>query len=441
METIFAPATAMGRSAIAIVRVSGPAAGTAVEAITGRGVPRPATASLRALRDGHGDLLDRGLVLWFPRPASATGDDVAEFHLHGGPAVVVGLLDALAAIEGLRAAEPGEFTRRAFLNGRLDLTAVEGVADLIAAETAAQRRQAVRQMEGELGRLYEGWRDRLISAAAWLEARLDFADEGIDDDVAARSLAAIAALAAEIRGHLNDGRRGERTRDGFRVAIVGRPNAGKSSLFNALLRREAAIVTPIAGTTRDVIEGRLDLGGFPVVLADTAGLAENAEGIEAEGIRRARQQAADAELRLLVIDGSEAGDMPGEFGSLLAMDTLIVINKMDLGIGAVGADLVDGQVHGVSALTGAGVAAVAAAITARAGAAMAASEAPVITRGRHRAGLTACVNALEAAVSEREGELVAEELRAAAGHLGRITGRIGVEDLLDVVFRDFCIGK
>lgn len=438
METIYALSSAAGRAGVAIVRVSGPAAAAAVSALSGR-PPGPARkAELRGLHAEGGDPVDRALLLWFERPASFTGEDVAEFHVHGGRAVVAGVLAALSQVPGLRLAEAGEFTRRAFENGKLDLTAAEGLADLIAAETSAQRRQALRQMEGALGALYEGWRARLIRLLAHVEAEIDFPDEELPGELLQRLGPEIAALRGEIGAHLDDGGRGERLRDGVEVAIVGPPNVGKSSLLNRLARREAAIVADEAGTTRDVLEVRLDLGGIPVTLADTAGLREAAGAVEREGVRRALARAEAADLRIVVAGLKPDGGLDGDFALARAGD-LKVVNKADLGSFAAA------DVLAVSAVSGAGIDALEAALRGAVAARFEASENPVITRARHREGLEACMRALkrssEALQAGRAAELVAEDLRLAARALGRITGRVDVEDLLDVVFRDFCIGK
>src|SRR5512144_1636704 len=302
-DTIFAPATGGGPAGIAIIRISGALAGPALIGITGRNAWVPRRATNVRLRASNGETIDRGLGLWFPVPASFTGENVAELHVHGGRAVVAAALAALGAMHGLRPAEPGEFLRRAFANGKLDLTQVEALADLIAAETAAQRRQALRQLDGELGQLYERWRDRLVGAMARLEATIDFADEDLPDGLDGETRSEVAAVHAEVLAHLADGRRGERIRDGICIALIGPPNAGKSSLLNALARREAAIVDAAPGTARDVIEVPMDLGGFRVVLSDTAGLREAEGRVEREGVRRTRAQAAAADLRLLVFDG------------------------------------------------------------------------------------------------------------------------------------------
>jgi len=430
LETIYALSTAPGRAGVAVLRVSGPHACAALEALTGRGVPRPRAATLRRFIDPETQApLDRGLALFFPAPASFTGEDVVELHLHGGRAVVAGMLAALARLPGLRAAAPGEFTRRAFENGKLDLTEVEGLADLIDAETEAQRKQALRQMEGALGKLYEGWRARLVRLLAHAEAEIDFPDEEVPGDLIARLGPEIGQLRSEIAAHLDDGRRGELLRDGVEVAIVGPPNVGKSSLLNRLAGRDAAIVSDEAGTTRDVLEVRLDIGGVPVTLADTAGLREAAGAIEREGVRRALERAEKADLRL-VVAAPDAGDF-----ALARNGDIKVLNKIDLG-----ADIPAGVI-GVSAATGAGLDALEAALRVCVGAAFEASEHPVITRARHREGLGECAAALARAGEGGDTDLTAEDLRLAARALGRITGRVDVEELLDVIFRDFCIGK
>jgi tRNA modification GTPase len=439
-DTIVALSSGPGRGAIAVLRVSGPRAGDAVRRLSGRDAPPPRRAELRTLRDAAGEVLDRGLVLWFPAPASATGEDVAEVHVHGGRACIEGVLTALTATPGVRLAEPGEFTRRAFVNGRLDLTQAEGIADLVAAETAEQRRQAVRQMQGGLARVYEGWRTRLLRLSAHLEAAIDFAEEeDVPAGLPARVTAEMAALADDMGRHLADGRRGERLREGLHVAIIGPPNAGKSSLFNALVGREAAIVTAQPGTTRDVIEAALDLRGFPVVLADTAGLRQGGDAIEAEGIQRARAWAASADVRVIVIDGA-APAWPVDATALAAEGDIVVLNKADLG-GEARPPAAAWAPLAVSARTGAGLDELVERLATGLAARFAVGEAPVMTRQRHREGIAACHAALGEALVAASIEEQAEALRAAATALGRVTGRIGVEDLLDVIFGDFCIGK
>ncbi len=385
--------------------------------------------------DGSGKLIDRGLAIFFQGPASFTGGDIAEFHVHGGRAIVGAMLDALAAL-GLRPAEPGEFTRRAVEHGKIDLTQAEAIADLVDAETEAQRLQALRQYDGALAELYEGWRADLIRAGAWAEAAIDFSDEELPADTLSRTRAAIAGILQDIRGHLDDARRGEVLREGLNLAVIGPPNAGKSSLVNALARRDVAIVAEAAGTTRDVIEVRMDLGGYPVILADTAGLRDTAETIEAEGVRRARARAEAADLVLLLLDGSAADPFAG-----LPEGTcgdLVVFNKSDLPWPTKRDGL------SISLKNGEGMDAMIEALTAKVRERLERpAEAPVLTRARHRHALEVAALSLERALASPgdQPELLAEDLRLALHSIGRITGRVDIEDLLDVVFRDFCIGK
>jgi tRNA modification GTPase len=447
-DTIFAPATAAGRAGVAIIRISGPRAGEALAELAGR-LPTPRVATRTQFTDrAQGSVIDDGLALWFPAPHSFTGEDVAELHVHGSRAVLAALIALLERL-GLRLAEPGEFTRRAFDAGKLDLAQVEGLADLIAAETEAQRRQARRQLDGVLGAVTEGWRARLLRMLAHAEAEIDFPDEDLPGGLIAGLGADIDLLAAEIRSHLADAR-GERLREGLSIAILGPPNAGKSSLLNALAKREAAIVSATAGTTRDVIEVQLDLGGYPVTVADTAGLRElpaATEGhaaIESEGIRRALARAEQADLKLLVLDAT-AGEPDETVVRLIDADTLVVLNKIDAAPNA--QPIVAGTVWRVSVKTGAGMPELMAALTAETAKRLALQDgaAPLVTRARHRTALVACVAALERAhgltAKLAAPELLAEDLRLATRELGRITGRVAVDDVLDIVFREFCIGK
>jgi len=419
-----------------VLRISGPDARRAVTLLAG-GLPPPRVAQRRRLVDPqNGDALDDGLVLWFPGPRSATGEDVAEFHLHGSRAVLAAVMQVLARF-GLRLAEPGEFTRRAFLNGKLDLLQAEAIADLAAAETEAQRRQALRQLGGELGEVYRGWRDRLTRILAHLEAAIDFPDEDLPPEIEDRILSETEGLVAEIERHLADGHRGERLRDGIDVAIVGPPNAGKSSLRNRIARREVAITSPVPGTTRDVIEVAIDLGGYPIVLADTAGLRDSADAIEQEGKRRAVQRAEQAEIRLFVFDIAQPADAAGA-SPWPGADTILVANKIDLAP-APDTDLSPPALL-VSALTGEGIDRLLTVLGERV-AQTYRIEAPVLTRARHRQALKEAAASLRRSFSAALPELRAEDLRLALRSLGRITGAVDVEDLLNVIFRDFCIGK
>lgn len=438
-DTIFALASGTGRAGVAVFRLSGPAAGAALANLTRRDLPPPRRAVRVRLRDGIGELLDDGLALWFPGPASFTGEDVAELHTHGGRAVVAAVSDALVGL-GLRPAEPGEFSRRAFHNGKLDLTAAEAIADLVDAETAAQRRQALRQMDGHLAALYDGWRETLIRALAYFEAAIDFPDEDLPDEVVDGVWASVESLRTAVAAHLAEAPRGERLRTGLHVAILGAPNVGKSSLLNRLARRDAAIVSAKAGTTRDVVEVHLDLGGYPVQLADTAGLRDAAEDIEEEGIRRALARWESADLGLVVFDGARLPALDSATLGLLDERSIVVVNKADL-VAECPAEIAGHAVVALSAATGQGVAALEALIERQAAALLGEGASPLPTRARHRAALAECLDALARARTAPLVELAAEDLRLATRALGRITGRVDVEDLLDVIFRDFCIGK
>jgi tRNA modification GTPase len=422
-DTIFAVASGAGQAAIAVMRLSGPASRAMLAALCGR-VPPPRRASFRRLRDADGAELDQGIVVWLPGPGSYTGEDAAELFLHGGRAVLHGVADALVAL-GARPAEPGEFTRRAFLNGRMDLTEAEAVHDLIAAETEAQRRQALRQLDGALGTIYREWAERLRLLLAQQEALIDFPDEDLPPEVQALVTAELAALQSDVAAHLDDGRRGERLREGLVFAVTGRPNVGKSSLVNALAERDVAIVSPRPGTTRDALETRVVLGGVPVTLVDTAGLREADDEIEAEGVRRARARAAAADLVIAVI----------EVGELIAQGDVHVANKIDLG-GVVP----DGAI-GISALTGDGLDMLRARLADAARSLTASAGSPPLTQARHRAALLEAAARLAGAQTAALPELRAEDLRLALRALGRITGSVGVEDILDTLFARFCIGK
>jgi tRNA modification GTPase len=445
-DSIFALATAPGRAAIAVVRLSGDGVDEALRSLCGR-LPEPRRATLRTLTWPGRGRLDEALVLRFPGPASYTGEDCAELHLHGGRAVVEAVASALADL-GLRPAEPGEFTRRAFQNGKLDLSQAEAVADLVDAETEAQRNQALDQLDGAQARRFEAWRAALVEALAYLEAAIDFPDEDLPDAVADRARPPVEALLGDLDAALADAARGEGVRDGWRIAVIGAPNAGKSSLFNALVRREAAIVTEQPGTTRDIIEASLTLDGYRVLLADTAGVRETSEVIEAEGVRRARAWAEGAGLRLWVVDASAADGGWAEARDLVRAGDLMVVNKVDRPSGADRqAALASSEAQGVevievSATSNSGLGALGRRLHERVREALSAADFPAVTRERHRLRLTEARDHVARAVETlNRPELAAEDLRLAARALGRVAGRVDAEDVLDVVFASFCIGK
>jgi tRNA modification GTPase len=443
MDTIFALASGRGKAGVAVIRISGPGAWAAVAGLGVGVLPPPRRAALRALRDGAGAVLDRALVILFPRGESFTGEAVAELHLHGSPAVVAAVSAALAGMAGLRPAEPGEFTRRALENGRLDLAQVEGLADLIDAETEAQRLQAQRLFDGALGARVAAWRGGLVRAGALIAAGVDFADEDIPADALAGAADELRAVLDGLRAERAGARAAERLRDGFEVAIVGAPNVGKSTLLNYLAGREAALTSEHAGTTRDVIEVRMDLGGLPVTLLDMAGLREAADPVEALGVAAAGRRAAAADLRVFLLAGDGAGP-----GPLFRDGDILLRGKADLraGTGAAGAPRAPGpgDALAVSGLTGAGVPA----LLRRIEAALAdrAARPGVFSRLRHRIAAETAETALEAAIGRLAEpdpalELVAEDLRRAARVLESLTGKVDVEDVLDEIFARFCIGK
>ena len=457
-DTIFALATPPGRSGVAVVRISGAQALPILRALTGRDTFAPRRAYLCNLYDSRAEqdkipsgrtLLDQALVLYFETPSSFTGEDVVEIQPHGSPAVLRDLMDVLSSMEGARMAEPGEFTRRAFEHGKMDLTEAEAVADLIHAETQMQRTQALAQMNGQLSALYEDWTDRLKRALAHVEADLEFPDEDMPDGILPQLLPQLTALNAEMGAHLDDNNRGERLRDGIHVAVIGAPNAGKSSLVNALAQRDVAIVSSMAGTTRDIIEVHLDVGGYPVIMADTAGLrpeqiAQSAEAhdmIESEGIKRALERARGADLKMIIFDGTD--ERPNE-DSLALCDarTIVVVNKTEESNRLVLPEAISKDAVLISVKSGQGLDALLGRMSQHLTRMIGQREAPSLTRQRHRTALEHAQSHIAAACDQnRLPELAAEDLRLAVRYIGRITGRVDVEDLLDVIFRDFCIGK
>ena len=434
IDTIFALATPPGRGAIAVLRLSGPGVEAALTAL-GATRLKPRMASVRDLSHA-GDHIDQALVLRFVAPNSYTGEDAAELHLHGGRAVVDAASRALIAL-GLRPADPGEFTRRAFQNGRMDLAQAEAVADLIDAETSAQAKQALGQLDGKLSETYAGFRRDLLHALALVEAEIDFPDEEVPDNLARTAGPVLDRLGGELRRAIDTGRRGERVRDGYRIVLIGETNAGKSSLFNALVAREAAIVTPIAGTTRDVLDADLVIGGYAVTLSDTAGLRDSDDPVEAEGVRRARLRAEQADLRLWV---RAPGDPAGVAAAYIEDGDLTVATKSDLGV-----NLARGgyETLAVSTTTGDGLAELRDWIAARLAQDLSGADFPAVTQERHRLRLLEALESVDAArvALNVAPEMAGDDLRRAADALARVTGAIGVEDILGEVFSTFCIGK
>lgn len=434
-STIVALASGSGPSGVAVVRVSGPAAGVVARQLGGT-LPKPRLAALRSLRDAKGALLDKALMIWFRGPASFTGEDIVEFHVHGGRAVVAAVLEACLALDGVVLAKPGEFTRRAFENGKMDLSAAEGLADLIEAETAAQRRQALRQMEGELATEVQSWRNVIIDALADAEGDIDFPDEDLPPGLTNRARQRIAALRDQLAGHIDESQRAIRVRDGFKVAIIGAPNAGKSSLLNALAKRDAAIVSPRAGTTRDVVEVRLVLSGLIILLADTAGLRATTDDVEKQGVARAMQEAGRADLRLGVIASQDE-----RFALLPYMQPtdVWILAKSDV----TSWRQPMAQELCISSQNGDGLIELENFLVNAAQADLATIEAAPLTRLRHKEAVADTIAALDRALlaSGEHAELIAEDLRLSARHLGQIVGRVDMEDVLDRLFSQFCIGK
>ncbi|WP_374763124.1 tRNA uridine-5-carboxymethylaminomethyl(34) synthesis GTPase MnmE [Yunchengibacter salinarum] len=449
-DTIFALSSGPGIGGVAVLRLSGPRALSTLDGLCpGKPRPDPRRATLRRLIDPDtGTRLDEALVLTFPGPHSFTGEDVVELHVHGGRAVVEGVLATLSRQSGCRMAEPGEFSRRAFDNGRLDLTEVEGLGDLIQAQTAAQKEQALRQMDGVLRRLYEGWRERLMQALARLEADIDFPDEDLPEGIGAAVRPELGVLRNEMARHLADGARGRTLRDGFRIVLLGAPNAGKSTLMNRLAQSDVAIVTTEAGTTRDVLDVQMDLGGYPVRLVDTAGLREGGGAVEREGIRRARERAEQADLKLILVradcwDAFCAGE-DSETAAFIDDRSLLVVTQKDrVDVFHVEHDSPWTPSVALSAETGEGMETLQALLEARVSMMLGGAEAVPLTRQRHAQAVTDAIEHLTRfdAMADQDPVLAAEDVRLASRALGRITGRVGVEDMLDKVFSEFCIGK
>jgi len=444
-DTIYAMSSGSGRAGIAVIRVSGPHSEGLLQQLCEGEIPARHACLKTITHPQSGDPLDQALVLWFPAPGSFTGEDVAELHIHGGGAVIAAVMEAIGSVDGLRMAEAGEFTRRAFYNGKLDLTGIEAIADLVAAETEEQRRQALVQMRGGLSDQLNHWRDRLVHIQAYAEAGIDFSDEeDVGVDVNRHMVSNILDLKNHIADHLKDQRAGERLRDGLQVVIAGPANAGKSSLLNGLAKRDVAIVSEQAGTTRDVIEVHLDLNGFPVTVSDTAGLRDGGDEIEEEGVRRARRKIRTADVILWTTDGT-IEEAPFNFPIDSDQFLIRLRNKSDIDSSRILSTPDEGDYPDlkISAKTGAGLDMLVENIADIAKSIQSSGEKAVITRARHREALTRIVDVLSKVLETPElaDELIAENLRICARELGRLTGRVDVEDLLDVIFNDFCVGK
>ncbi len=452
-DTIYALSTSPGQSGIAVVRVSGKGSLEGLCALSGKGAAFFTSYKMKLVDlvdPVSRETIDQGMAAYFAAPHGFTGEGSVEYFLHGGMAVIDSMLAALAAMDGYRMADPGEFTRRAFENGKLDLTEAEAVADLIHAETALQKKQALDQLGGALSKIYESWADQLKRLLAHIEADLEFPDEDLPEGVMPEVFPKIKNLVHEISLHLDDNRRGERMRDGVRVVVIGAPNAGKSSLVNSIAQRDVAIVSAHAGTTRDIIDVNLNLGGYPVILSDTAGLRpdqigqEGQEGIESEGIRRALEKAQDADIRLLIFDGEQLPVLDAHTLALMDESSIVVLNKcesFDELPKAVSEVLVAAKPILISVEKNINIDQLLSGIVEKMKAMIGRSEVPSLTRQRHRESLQNCKDSLQRALGAQSPELMAEDVRLSVRSLGRITGRVHIEDVLDVVFRDFCIGK
>ncbi len=449
-DTIFALASGTGTAGVAVIRISGPSALNVLKLLTKKPLPKPRYASLRELMDANGNRLDQALVLSFPAPNSFTGEDVIELHLHGGRAVIEGVSTALNSIDGLRMAEPGEFSRRAFENNKMDLTAAEGLNDLIHAQTLAQRSQALSQMDGSLRDIYEGWRSKLLGHLGHLEADIDFPDEDLPEGVAGAVKPNMLKFKNEIIQYLDDNRRGQAIRDGFRVVILGEPNVGKSTLLNALAKSDVAIVSEEAGTTRDTIEVQLDLAGYPVRLIDTAGIRSATNAIEKEGIRRAFEKANDADLKLVLVRADNWPYVPDSLTAILDNKSIVIVTQSDrmnddqmFHVKHLKSEVSIVDIIGVSVKENFGLDHLFQAISAYILDVMDGRDLPSLTRVRHRKALEDCIGHIERFETNAgfDAVLAAEDIRMAVRSLGEITGRVDVEDMLDIVFSDFCIGK
>ena len=442
--TIYALSSGPGISGVAVIRVSGEKTGEVIKKITNSVLPQPRVATLKKFsKNGEKNLIDEGVILWFPGPNSYTGEDLAEFHVHGSRAVVEAMHQAISKVKNCRLAEPGEFTKRAFQNGKINLLKAESIADLISSETEIQRKQAIKIMSGKSSNKFNTWRKKLLKVLSHVEAKIDFPDEDLPKNIMKQIQNVSQTVSSEIKETLNDQKVGERIREGFKIAILGPPNSGKSSLLNYLSKRNAAIVSEIAGTTRDVIETHLNLNGYPVIVSDTAGIRSSKNEIEKKGIKIALKRADDADLKLIIIPAKSA-DLTSVFKSLLKNNAILVVNKSDLLKGKLNNKYKKYEHVLISIKKNSNLNKLINLIKSKLKSKFVSSGDILITRERHRQNLISCVEHLEIFNKKKNAkdfDKAAEDLRLATRHLGMIVGKVGVEELLGSIFNDFCIGK
>ena len=442
--TIYALSSGSGISGIASIRISGELTKNVVEKLTNSRIPKPRLATLKKINNiTTNELIDEGIIIWFPGPNSYTGEDMAELHVHGSVAVVKAIQNSIAEIDGCRIAEPGEFTKLAFLNKKINLQKAESIADLISSETEIQRRQAIKIMTGKTAERFNSWRDGLVKILSNFEAKIDFPEEDLPEDILKDIKIKVNEIKNEIKKTLNDQKVGERIREGFKIAIVGPPNAGKSSLLNYLSNKEASIVSEIAGTTRDVIEVHLNINGLPVIISDTAGIRNSKDEIEKKGIKLALQKAEDADRNIVIIE-PKSGHFTGFLKDLLNSKSILVINKSDLGVDSIVPEFKRYAPIYISIKNEKNLNSLITEIKNRLKNQFHNSENILITRERHRYNLEQCVEHLENFEEKNNSEefdKASEDLRLGIRNLGKITGKVDVEEILGTIFRDFCIGK
>ena len=442
--TIYALSSGPGISGIAVIRVSGKNTAKVIKKLTGSKLPRPRMATLKKFnKNGGKELIDEGVIIWFPAPNSYTGEDLAEFHVHGSRAVINAMHLAISKVKNCRLAEPGEFTKRAFQNGRINLLKAESISDLISAETEIQRKQALKVMSGKSSDKFNSWREKLLKILSNVEAKIDFPDEDLPKNIIKGIQKISNGVLHEIKKTLNDQKVGERIREGFKIAIIGPPNSGKSSLLNYLSKRDAAIVSEIAGTTRDVIETHLNLDGYPVIVSDTAGIRSSKNEIEKKGIKIALKRAEDADLRLIIVSAKKV-DFSSVLRNLLKKNAILVLNKSDLVTGKSNSKFNKYEHVLISIKKDLNLNKLISKIKSKLKNKFTTTEDILITRERHRQNLINCMHHLEKFQKKKlvnDFDRAAEDLRLATRHLGMIVGKVDVEELLGSIFNDFCIGK